>query len=235
MQCGGLNELPSPVTSAALNRRESAVRRVRDDLRRDIRGSLYFPFIFYRPGEIRARQAYLAKFPAALVAALPELSAVFGSAGSPQASRPFNSVRRAVGMPRLKDPELRKALEQWAVKRAKAYYRKLGATRIKELGKPYDLIVYGLGPDRHVEVKGSSVQAVAVELTVDEVGHARNYPFTDLVVVDEIQWRRDGNGGYITEGGKLRIARTWQPHDDDLSVTRYRYDLPPAMHIPGGP
>jgi len=222
MQCGGFNPFDEPLTRSELNHRESDLRQIYDQLRRSIAGTLYFPFIFYRAGDVRARQAYLTKFPAALVAAFPQLSAV---ATRNSIDRP-GRVRRAVGMPRTADPLLRKTIEQWAVERAKSHYIDLGAVKIEELGKPYDLVVYGLGPVRHVEVKGSSVEAVAVELTVNEVTHARTYPHTDLIVVDRIAWRRDGKGGYTASGGHLRAWESWQPDDDALAPTQFRYDLP---------
>jgi hypothetical protein len=135
------------------------------------------------------------------------------------------AVRVAVGVSRLQDPLLRKAVEDWAVERAMRHYRDKGATRVDILGKPYDLDVHGLGPIRHVEVKGSSSEAIAVELTVNEVTHAHNYPHTDLVVVDHIDWHRDGQR-YVASGGRLRIWEGWRPADEDLSATRFRYDMP---------
>ena len=76
---------------------------------------------------------------------------------------------------------------------------------MEELGKPYYLRVLGLGPERHIEVKGSSVDAAAIELTSNEVAHAHNHKPTDLVVVDHIETQRRNDGGYDTTGGQLRI------------------------------
>jgi hypothetical protein len=109
---------------------------------------------------------------------------------------------------------------------ARQYYEGLGATEIKEIGKPYDLLVRGLGKELHVEVKGSSVEAGAVELTVNEVTHAHNHKPTDLVVVDCIRFRKRSDGEYVTSGGQRRVWRDWEPEDALLSPTRFRYDLP---------
>jgi hypothetical protein len=230
MQCGGFNAFDRPITLADLNGKESAIREIYDELHAEAKGSLYFPFSFYRPSEIRASQAYLTKFPARLLTLFEQLS-------SPRAKVEVDldtpeRVRRSVGMPRTQDPKLRDAIERHAVDRAKAHYVQRGATKIEELGKPYDLLVYGLGAERHAEVKGSSAQAVAVELTTNEVTHARNYPHTDLIVVDEISWQPDGNGGYATSGGVLRTWESWRPDDDDLSPTKFRYDLRPQPSDP---
>jgi hypothetical protein len=223
MQCGGLNELRTPVTSDDLNHQEPSIKGVHAALQAKFSGSLYFPFIFYRPGQLRANQAYLTKFPADLAALFPQLATLLNPRKG--GTVPRSTVKKAVGTPRTQDPVLRAAIERWAVGQAKAHYLKLGATKIEELGKPFDLVVHGLGPERHVEVKGSSVEALAVELTANEVTHARNYAHTDLVVVDRIRWTRDAGGAYTTSGGNLRIWSSWRPEDEYLSTTRFRYEL----------
>jgi hypothetical protein len=86
--------------------------------------------------------------------------------------------------------------------------------------------VRGLGADRHVEVKGSALDSAAVELTVNEVTHAHNYPCTDLVVVDQIAWAPKGGDRYQTRGGRLRVWENWAPEGGALAPTRYRYQLP---------
>jgi len=226
MQCGGFHPFDEPVTLADLNAIESTIRRVHDELDKAIRGPVYFPFIFYRPGELRAKQGYLMKFPAALVNAIPSLKGALTAAPAPAPAIREPGSRRTAALSRTQDPKLRAAIERCAVERAKQHYRDLGATEILELGKPYDLSVHGLGVVRHVEVKGSSVSAVAVQLTANEVTHARNYPHTDLVIVDGIQWTRTDDGGYATAGGTLRVYESWQPADEDLAATQFRYELP---------
>jgi hypothetical protein len=86
-------------------------------------------------------------------------------------------------------------------------------------------------PSRYVEVKGSTGAVSSVELTVNEVTHANNYPCTDLIVVDNIVWSGSAETGYTTTGGVLRAWPSWSPEHDDLSVTRSRYDLPPSPTI----
>jgi hypothetical protein len=90
----------------------------------------------------------------------------------------------------------------------------------------FDLIAQ-LGVERrHVEVKGSSTAALAVELTASEVAHACSDHVTDLFVVDGIQWWRDRDGSISTAGGRTRVWFDWQPSPHDLSPTSYRYNLP---------
>ena len=64
MPCTGYTALDSA------HRRRGAGRRVNDqfkavaeELKARVRGATYFPFTFYRPGEIRSSQSYLTKFP----------------------------------------------------------------------------------------------------------------------------------------------------------------------------
>jgi Domain of unknown function (DUF3883) len=133
--------------------------------------------------------------------------------------------RHSVGSGYLQDSKLKMAIEQYAVQKVKQLYLDLGATEVEEVGKPYDLAVKGLGPERHVEVKGSSGSAAAVELTAGEVQHSKAHQPTDLVVVDGIRWC-EGDRGYVLSGGRLRRWPNWQPEEQHLSPTRYRYDLP---------
>lgn len=215
MPCGGFNRLARPVTRTRLVELEPRLRDAQEALARRVRGSLYFPFQFSDSRPPRAAQAYLTKMPTEVLAVLPELSV-------PVPEKADGPVRAG----RVQDSELRIAIEQYAVDQARWYYEKRGATEVIALGKPYDLLVKGLGPDRHVEVKGSSRLRQSVELTVNEVWHAHNHAPTDLVVVDRIEVGRDAAGKYVLSGGVLRVLENWRPDERDLSPTRYLYDLP---------
>ncbi|SDJ37508.1 protein of unknown function [Actinokineospora alba] len=212
MPCAEFKRLARPVGGQRLAEVEPRLREVHRELSERVRGSLYFPFVFYRPGQIRAAQTYLTKFPAALLPVFAELDGM-APTESPGGSR------------RVQDSKLRRAIEQHAVREVTRYYLDRGATHVEELGKPYDLRVVGLGPERHVEVKGSSRDALAVELTVNEVAHAHNHRPTDLVVVDRISVRRLDNGEYATTGGNLRVWTDWAPDERRLAPTKYSYTL----------
>jgi hypothetical protein len=103
---------------------------------------------------------------------------------------------------------------------------------VEELGKPFDLIVHGLGPTRHVEVKGSTAMPlVAAELTVNEVAHAGNYQPTDLAVIDHIELDVSVADAPTATGGRLRVWKDWTPATAALSPTRYAYDLPAIADV----
>lgn len=186
--------------------------------------SLYLPFYDYGGRELRATQAYMSKFPAQLLPLLG-LAAVPGASGARKAIEPSRHSARGSGY--LSDVELKRAVEQHAVRLARELYEREGYT-CQDVGstRSYDLLLRK-GPDEvHVEVKGSTGAAESVELTSNEVSHAAaGQPETHLVVVDQIQWRRE-SGRIITTGGKLRCWRQWSPQQDDLKATRYRYQLP---------
>lgn len=224
--CGGFTPLPTPITLTALRSHEAEIVKVLRTLTQAHAGPLYFPFVFSPKQPMRAAQAYLTKFPADLITAIPALKqlrqATPGSKTTTGSARPTP----AGAARHLQDPALRKALERHAVDRAKAHYKGRGATSIFERGAPYDLLVNLAGRDRYVEVKGSSTPVAGVELTINEVIHAGNHAPTDLVVVDEITWTAASGGRYTTTGGVLRIWTDWTPQSSDLSPTRFRYELP---------
>jgi Domain of unknown function (DUF3883) len=134
---------------------------------------------------------------------------------------------------RAQDPLLRSAIQNHAVDRAIEYYEQLGATEVTKLGKPYDLSLLLEGVQRHVEVKGSSLLIETVELTINEVTHARAYQPTDLVVIDGIEWSRV-DSDIITVGGRLRVWGDWTPAGDDLSARRFAYSLPIELLVRTG-
>jgi Protein NO VEIN, C-terminal len=96
----------------------------------------------------------------------------------------------------------------------------VGATR------SYDLHATRGDEVLHIEVKGSTQAADSVELTVNEVTHARQ-DNTDLVVVDQITYVRLDDGTIHGTDGRMRLWSTWQPAKPDLDPTRFRYRLPP--------
>ncbi|MCO1657131.1 DUF3883 domain-containing protein [Pseudonocardia sp. S2-4] len=224
----GFTKLAHPVDGQLLAARELRLKAVLDELKASVAGPPYFPFTFYRPGEIRSSQSYLTKFPAGLLEVLPELAPARPAARTGAAVAP-DSGRRSEpgGTGRVQDVRLRMAVERHAVELATAYYLdELGAQEVEELGKPFDLIVRGLGATRHVEVKGSTLAVNAVELTVNEVAHATHHQPTDLVVVDQILVHHADGESPVTSGGRLQIWKDWVPAAIDLSPTRYAYALP---------
>jgi len=133
------------------------------------------------PTEIRPHEGgYLSKFPLALARlVVPDIVA------DESPAKYANPTGAAQGY--VSDAERRATTERYAVECAEKYYMKQGAIEVTRLGKPYDLLVrFPSGTVRHVEVKGSSVRDIdAVQLTSNEVDHARNWVPTDLGRVDQ--------------------------------------------------
>lgn len=229
---GGMHGFSTTVRGKDLDVLESELFQLRDDLEARYGKPVYFPFFQYRPGEIRAQQGYLVKFPVELLDLLPELSAVRTETDADmeeELSEEAQPRKRPVPrgkVTRVQDPELRSAIENHAVDLAMARYVKLGATDVLKLGKPYDVKLKLDGEERHVEVKGSSLAIETVELTINEVMHAADFQPTDLVVVDGIEWTRQPDGSVTTSGGRLRIWSDWSPLDEDLSARKFAYTLP---------
>jgi Domain of unknown function (DUF3883) len=128
---------------------------------------------------------------------------------------------------RITDAVLRAAIETHAVNLVMSHYTELGYA-VTDVGaiESYDVLAIQGAEELHIEVKGSTGTADAVELTANEVTHARAVIPTDLVVVDEIKWTRLDDGTIQTSGGRRRSWRNWQPAEKDLTASRYRYRLP---------
>lgn len=106
-----------------------------------------------------------------------------------------------------------------------AHYHRQGY-EVSDVGsiESYDVLAINGNEEIHVEVKGSSGEAESVELTGNEVDHARTSN-THLVVVDRIEWWRLPDGAVATAGGRARRWELWSPSDALLRPTRYRYRL----------
>jgi hypothetical protein len=238
---GGFNAFTEPLLSSELQQLRDDVLRVGADLEASYGKPTYFPFYLYGGRELRAQQGYLVKFPAELLAVLPTIdeAEVLAHRSSPDTSvpeeeevtedsQPEGKTAPRGGVTRIQDPELRSAIENHAVDVAIEHYEELGGTDFVKLGKPYDVRLSLDGDERHVEVKGSSMRIDTVDLTINEVAHAEAFQPTDLVVVDNIEWEREADGGVSTYGGRLRKWSDWEPDDGDLAPRRFAYSLPSA-------
>jgi len=134
--------------------------------------------------------------------------------------------RRRRGAGYISDPKKRKAIETHAEKLAIAHYESQGWS-VEKLGKPYDLRCTRGTEERHVEVKGTTGAPTSVELTINEVLHARDKDTTvDLYVVSDItvDTRTDP---YTASGGEVTHYLDWEPAEEDLRPRKYEYRLPP--------
>ncbi|WP_234347964.1 protein NO VEIN domain-containing protein [Streptomyces specialis] len=133
--------------------------------------------------------------------------------------------RRRRGAGFISDPKKRKAIELHAEDMAVAHYERQAWT-VERLGKPYDLHCTRDGEVRCVEVKGTTGAATSVELTINEVEHARKPQNTvDLYVVSDIEVDVRTEP-YVTSGGQVLHFRDWVPAEEDLRPRSFEYRLP---------
>lgn len=133
--------------------------------------------------------------------------------------------RRRHGAGFVSDPKKRKAIELHAENMAVAHYESEGWV-VERLGKPYDLHCTRNGEERRVEAKGTTGAATSVELTINEVQHARNSLHTvDLYVVSDIKVDAQSDP-YTTAEGRVLHLHDWEPADEDLRPRSFEYRLP---------
>jgi hypothetical protein len=232
-----------PVMAADLLPLLGQIEATEQQLRAQGKGK-YFPITRYGRGrpedqqQVRATEAYFAKFPVELFDVIPGIGAAlidapFDPAESdlPEDLQPPGKKAPPGRTTRAQDPKLRKAIERRSLDVAWAYLvDELGGTDYKEVGKPYDIEVTVNGVVRRCEVKGSTMEIDTVELTINEVEHGMAFTPIDLIVVDKIVPIMDPATGEVTNatGGRRRIWLDWTPAQADLKATKYAYGLPPG-------
>ncbi|MFJ7170267.1 MULTISPECIES: DUF3883 domain-containing protein [Streptomyces] len=133
--------------------------------------------------------------------------------------------RRRRGAGYISDPKKRTTIEKHAEHLATAHYEAEGWT-VEMRGKPYDLRCTRGTEERHVEVKGTTGAATSVELTINEVLHARDQANTvDLFVVSDIKVDTSTDP-YTPSGGTIWHRTNWEPAEEDLRPRKYEYRLP---------
>jgi Domain of unknown function (DUF3883) len=122
------------------------------------------------------------------------------------------------------DPR-RKAIEDHAMKKAIAHYRKQGWTVVDVSAKrSYDLLCKRGRQRLHVEVKGTTSAGESVLLTKNEVQHARGtYPHVALYVVAGI---RVGGDPPRASGGRASRHEPWNIEEGELEALGYEYRRP---------
>ncbi|MEW2548004.1 DUF3883 domain-containing protein [Streptomyces sp. NPDC047002] len=142
-----------------------------------------------------------------------------------QVVAPTAKEHRPRGTGFVSDPKIRKAVELHAEDLAVAHYKGQGWT-VTRMGRPYDLHCTRKSEERHVEVKGTTGAAASVDLTINEVQHARDPRHTvDLYVVSDIKVDVR-NKSYATHGGRVLHLLDWSPADGDLRPRNLDYSLP---------
>jgi Domain of unknown function (DUF3883) len=230
----GYRKLAVPVTQTRVRELEPELRTVRDELQAAHGGAIYFPFALSDKRPPRAAQAYLTKFPAALVAAIPELDEVRQLAvGSPgvgtDSTKPSKSVSKSSsGYGRQQDSRRRLAVEQYSVRLVIEHLESHGYS-VSDVGtkKPWDITAILGSLELQVEVKGSTTDRSAVDITEGEVRHAEDHQRTLLVVIDKIKM----DDQLKCSGGRWRHWVDWLPVREELIATAYRHPLPDDGHV----
>ncbi|MFB8352078.1 protein NO VEIN domain-containing protein [Streptomyces niveus] len=142
-----------------------------------------------------------------------------------QVEAPRTPKRRRRGAGFISDPKKRKAIELYAEDTAVTHYEGQGWT-VERLGKPYDLHCTRAGEERRVEVKGTTGAATSVDLTINEVEHARDPRHTvDLYVVSDIKVDVR-SADYTASEGRVLHLLDWSPAEEDLRPRSFEYRLP---------
>jgi hypothetical protein len=115
------------------------------------------------------------------------------------------------------------AVERYAVQIVRKRFEEEGYT-VVDVGafESWDLTARRRNHEVHIEVKGSTVERLAVDLTEGEVRHALANSGTVLAVVDCISM----DERLSCSGGRLRTWTGWSPDRNVLTPTAYRYPLP---------
>jgi len=122
-------------------------------------------------------------------------------------------------------PQVRKALEEHAVNRAKDYFGRQGFN-IREAGRPYDLCCTRNRTVLFVEVKGTQGSWEKVILTRNEVNFARRKrKQMVLFVLHDIRITGNPNKP-LAIGGTLHILHPWDVDAGRLDPPAYEYHLP---------
>lgn len=154
------------------------------------------------------------------IAALAELA-------TGQDSEETTRIKRGIG--RATDSARNKAVERRAMEEAARHYREAG-WEVEDVssrrGLGYDIRCTRNGEEIHVEVKGVSTDGAEVNLTRNEVAHAREYRRPVLFVVSGIEVSYGGDGGPVAGGGQARILDPWRLDDGELAALAYSYRLP---------
>lgn len=134
---------------------------------------------------------------------------------------------KSVGQGYARDQETKIAVELRAMKVATEYYEKQGYEVVDtSANEPYDLLCAKNSALLKVEVKGTTGQGKQVYVTANEVKEARlSGVLTNLFIVYEIELDKSGDK-VSAIGGKIREVAGWNPLDEDLIPTEYRYLLP---------
>ncbi len=124
------------------------------------------------------------------------------------------------------DPEVRKAVEQHAVRRARQHYERKGYD-VLERGKPFDLECTRQASRLYVEVKGTQTAGLVIILTPNEVEWSHNHPM-ELFVVHSLDVSKV-RGRVTVSGGVEHIVTPWRPQRNALKAIAYSFPIPSSQ------
>jgi len=123
------------------------------------------------------------------------------------------------------DQQTKKTIEAYAIARAKAEFASLGYRVSPAPESCYDLLCLRGDEELHVEVKGTSSKGEAVNVTENEVQHARDCPKNAVLFVVHSVNITHGEKAECS-GGETRTLKPWDPTRGQLRPIAYQYLLP---------
>jgi hypothetical protein len=181
------------------------------------------------PGKppMRELAAYLAS------GAVADGSSPAGGAGSNAAGRMAPLTTGPAGRARSRaqgyvaDAAYRRAVELHAMQQAVEHYEDGWDVEDSSAGNPYDLVLTGRGETRYVEVKGTAGQGEQINLTANEVDHARRHSgLVALFILHGIDVDRSNPAEPRASGGTVRIIDPLNLAEGDLRATDYIWVVP---------
>ncbi len=134
------------------------------------------------------------------------------------------------GQERIKNQELKKAIEIYAMNKAFDHYKSQGYATFDESSKRkigYDIRCERPGSTKYIEVKGTQNDGWCVFVTANEVDKAKSEP-RELFIVNNIKHRYDSEEyEYKCEGGGVKIISPWKPNSTKSSLKAIDYKFCP--------
>jgi hypothetical protein len=242
----GFLRMPNPLTLAEVQNDDSWVREWIAEKKRRSR-VVACPIQPY-PAKLRGYQGYLTKMPFAFVNRWPKLRVLSAqlSRGSyvQDLSLELNDdaavltavnedLRQKARQGFCVSPRARRAIEEFAVLRAKSHYEALGY-KVEVLGRPYDLRCTNSDGLLHVEVKGTTTSGDEILLTPNEITFANEHPSSmALFIVSGIRVT-EGEQPVASGGIEVEI-KPWKIEREHLTAVGYSYVVPRQANTPTSP
>ena len=153
------------------------------------------------------------------IAALAQIATTHGS------DETADIKRRII---RVADSARNRAVELRAMEEATHHYESRGwdVVDVSSQRVGYDIRCNRGNDELHVEVKGVSSDGSEVNLTRNEVQHARGYEDSVLFVLSHVEVSYAEDGSPVASGGQARILHPWRVDDHgELTALTYSYRL----------